>query len=74
MEREITKKDTELSKDDQDKINKFSRVYRRAKELRIDLEQKEKYVETLDDSKLLIEEAMGDPVRVMIGESFVESD
>ena len=38
MEREITKKDTELSKDDQEKINKFSRVYRRAKELRIDLE------------------------------------
>ncbi len=74
MSREITKKDTDMSKDDQEKINKFSRLYRRAKELRADLELKAKFIETLDDSKLLIEEAMGDPVKVMIGESFVESD
>jgi len=66
--------DTQISRDEQVKINKFSRVNMKYHQLKEDIKQLKDELETLEDAGLMIEEAMGDPLKLFVGECLIEVD
>ena len=66
--------DTEISRDDQLKINNFSRLNLKYHMIRQDIKALKEELENLQDAGSMIEEAMGDPLKLFIGECLVDVD
>ena len=70
----LSQSDTQISKDDQMRINKFSRFNMKAHELRREIKFVMEGIETLDDAAMLIEESFGEDLKLIIGECMIEVD
>ena len=77
----LVQKEMEVSRDDQVKINQFSRLNGKYHEIEMEMKAKkvmdvesliQEEVEALEDAGNLIEEALGEGVLLHIGECFVE--
>ena len=66
--------DTEISREDQLKINQFSRLNMRYHILKDDIKKLKDELENLQDAGSMIEESMGDPLKLFIGECLIEVD
>ena len=66
--------DTEISFDDQIKINSFSRLNMKYHVVKDEIKQVKHELENLQDATDVIEEAMGDPLKLFIGECLVSVD
>ena len=66
--------DTEISREDQLKINQFSRVNMKYNEKKIEIKALKDELENLQDAMSSIEEAMGDPLKLFIGEALIDVD
>ena len=66
--------DTEISRDDQMKINAFSRANMKFNEKRIEIKALKDELENLQDAMSSIEESMGDPLKLFIGEALIDVD
>ena len=68
------KPDTEISRDDQLKINKFSKLNQTYHFVKEDIKKLKDELENLEDAAGQIEEAMGDPLKLFIGECLIDVD
>ena len=66
--------DTEISREDQMKINNFSRLNLKYHMIKQDIKALKDELENLQDAGSMIEEAMGDPIKLFIGECLVDVD
>ena len=66
--------DTQISREDQIKINLFSRTNQKYNELQFDIKKLKHELENLQDAEGAVEEAMGDPLKLFIGEALIEVD
>ena len=66
--------DTQISRDDQMKINNFSKLNLKYNEMQFDIKKIKDELENLQDAEGMVEEAMGDPLKLFIGEALVEVD
>ena len=66
--------DTEISRDDQMKINNFSKLNMKFHEVKFDIKKIKDELENLQDAGSMIEESMGDPLKLFIGECLVDVD
>ena len=66
--------DTEISFDDQIKINSFSRLNMKYHIVKQEIKALKDELENLQDAGSMIEEAMGDPLKLFIGECLVDVD
>ena len=66
--------DTEISFEDQLKINSFSKLNMKYHIVKQDIKALKDELENLQDAGSMIEEAMGDPLKLFIGECLVEVD
>ena len=71
---DLTKSDTEISRDDQMKINQFSKLNMKYHQVKTDIKTLKDELENLVDAQSVIEEAMGDPLKLFIGEAFIDVD
>ena len=70
----ITKNDTEISREDQLKINQFSRINMKYNEIKGDIKKIKDELENLQDAQSTVEEAMGDPLKLFVGEALIDVD
>lgn len=66
--------DTEISREDQTKINKFSRLNMRAHDLRGHIKKLRDDLDSLQDAQQLIEESFGEGLKLFIGEALIDVD
>ena len=66
--------DTEISREDQVKINKFSRLNMKYHILKDDIKKIKEQLENLQDAGSMIEESMGDPLKLFVGECLIDVD
>ena len=66
--------DTEISREEQLKINSFSRLNMKYHVLKMEIKNLKDELENLQDAGSMIEEAMGDPLKLFVGECFVDVD
>ena len=66
--------DTQISRDDQMKINAFSKLNLKYNENKFDIKKIKDELENLQDAEGMVEEAMGDPLKLFIGEALIEVD
>ena len=66
--------DTEISREDQLKINNFSRLNMKFHVTKMEIKELKDELENLQDAGSMIEESMGDPLKLFIGECLVEVD
>ena len=66
--------DTEISRDDQLKINQFSKLNMKYHQIKEDIKKLKDELENLVDAQSLVEESMGDPLKLFIGEAFIDVD
>ena len=71
---DLTKSDTEISREDQMKINQFSKLNMKYHQVKTDIKTLKDELENLVDAQSVIEEAMGDPLKLFIGEAFIDVD
>ena len=56
------------------KINKFSRTNQKYNEIQFEIKRVKHDLENLQDAEGAVEEAMGDPCKLFIGEALIEVD
>ncbi len=66
--------DTEISREDQQKINRFSRLNMRAHDLRDFIKKLRDELDALQDAQQLIEESFGEGLKLFIGEALIDVD
>ena len=66
--------DTEITHDDQMKINKFSKLNMKFGIKQIEIKTLKDELENLQSAADMIEEAMGDPLKLFVGECLIEVD
>ena len=66
--------DTQISREDQMKINMFSRTNQKYNEIQFEIKRVKHDLENLQDAEGAVEEAMGDPCKLFIGEALIEVD
>ena len=66
--------DTQISREDQMKINRFSRTNQKYNEIQFEIKRVKHDLENLQDAEGAVEEAMGDPCKLFIGEALIEVD
>ena len=71
---DLTQSDTEISRDDQLKINQFSKLNMKYHQVKAEIKTLKDELENLVDAQSLIEESMGDPLKLFIGEAFIAVD
>ena len=74
MSVKVTKQDTEISREDQAKINQFSRCNMKAHEHRRDLKKLKEELDALEDASQMIDESFGEGLKLFIGEALVTVD
>ena len=70
----LQKQDTEIERLDQEKINAFARANLKAHELRGEIKKLKDEKDNLEDAALLVEESMGEGLKLFLGECFVTID
>ena len=70
----LQKQDTEIERQDQEKINAFARANLKAHELRQEIKKIKEEMDNLEDAALQIEESMGEDIKLFLGECFVSVD
>ena len=70
----LEKADTEISREDQVKINSFSRLNMKFHGMKDEIKKLKDELENLQDAGSTIEEAMGDPLKLFVGECFIDID
>lgn len=70
----LKKEDTEIERGDQVKINQFSRANAKAGELRDEIKKLKEEIDNLEDATLMVEESMGEGLKLFLGECFVAVD
>ena len=70
----LTKNDTEISREDQLKINQFSKLNMKYHQVKDEIKKLKDELENLVDAQSVIEESMGDPLKLFIGEAFIDVD
>ena len=70
----LSQNDTEISREDQMKINQFSRLNMRYHQSKQEIKALKEELENLIDAGSAIEEAMGDPLKLFIGEALIDVD
>jgi hypothetical protein len=68
----IQKHDTEIDRNDQEKINGFSRANMRNGELKDDIKKLKEEIDNLEDAAMAVEESMGEGIKLFLGECFVD--
>ena len=66
--------DTEISREDQLKINNFSRLNVKYHTVKMEIKALKDELENLQDAGSMIEESMGEPLKLFIGECLVDID
>ena len=66
--------DTEISKEDQMKINRFSKMNMNFAVKQIEMKTLKDEIENLQSAADIIEESMGDPLKLFVGECMIEVD
>ena len=67
----LQKQDTEIDYVDQQKINAFARANLKVHELRGEIKKMKEETDNLEDAQGLVDEAMGDELKLFLGECFV---
>ena len=67
----LQKQDTEIERNDQEKINSFARANLKAHELRGEIKKLKEEIDNLEDAVMLVEESMGEGLKLFLGECFV---
>ena len=67
----LQKQDTQIERQDQDKINQFSRFNMKISELRDDVKKLKEEIENLQDAQELVEDSFGEGLKLFLGECFV---
>lgn len=70
----LQKHDTEIERGDQEKICGFSRANMKASELRDEIKKLKEELDNLEDAQMLVEESMGEDLKLFLGECFVAVD
>lgn len=70
----LQKQDTEIERQDQEKINAFARANLKAHELRGEVKKLKDEIDNLEDAALAVEESMGEGLKLFLGECFVAVD
>lgn len=70
----VGKQDTHIEREDQDKINQFSRLNMRFHDVKEDIKKIKDELENLDDAAQQVEESLGDELKLFFGECFVTVD
>ena len=70
----LQQSDTDISREDQMKINKFSQVNMKHNETKIEIKAMKDELENLQDAISSVDEAMGDPLKLFIGEALISVD
>ena len=70
----LKKQDIEIDRNDQEKINCFSRANMKAGDLREEIKKLKEEIDNLEDATLLVEESMGEGLKLFLGECFVTVD
>ena len=60
----LQKQDTEIERQDQEKINAFARANLRAHELRAEIKKCKEEADNLEDAMGMVEESMGDELKL----------
>ena len=66
--------DTQISREDQAKINQFSKLNMRTHDLRRDIKKLRDDLDALQDAQQLIEESFGEGLKLFIGEALIDVD
>mmetsp|Transcript_28596 Transcript_28596/g.25309 ORF Transcript_28596/g.25309 Transcript_28596/m.25309 type:complete len:129 (-) Transcript_28596:40-426(-) len=75
MSVKVTQKDIAVEKEDQLKINQFSRLNMKLTELKEDIKRKQEELDALEDAELAIEETMDDDgLKLFLGEVMIDVD
>ena len=70
----LNKQDTEIERVDQEKINAFARANLKAHDLRGEIKKLKEEIDNLEDAALMVEESMGEGLKLFLGECFVTVD
>jgi prefoldin subunit 4 len=70
----LKKTDTEIERLDQEKICAFSRANMKYTDLKNDIKKLKEEIDNLEDATLLVEESMGEGLKLFLGECFVTVD
>lgn len=70
----MSKKDTQIHREDQLKINQFSRLNMKQHELKDDIKKLKEELDNLEDATMMIEESMGEDLKLFVGEAMIEVD
>ena len=70
----LKKTDTEIERVDQEKICAFSRANMKYNDLKSDIKKLKEEIDNLEDATLLVEESMGEGLKLFLGECFVTVD
>ncbi|CDW91858.1 UNKNOWN [Stylonychia lemnae] len=74
MSVKVTRQDTEISREDQQKINAFSKLNMRSHEYRKDIKALKEKLDALQDAEQMIEESFGEGLKLQIGEALIDVD
>ena len=66
--------DTQISREDQAKINQFSKLNMRTHDLRRDIKKLRDDLDAIQDAQQLIEESFGEGLKLFIGEALIDVD
>ena len=67
----LQKQDTEIKRTDQDRINAFSRANMKYQEGKEEIKKLKEEIDNLEDATMMVEESMGEPLKLFLGECFV---
>ena len=70
----LQKQDTEIERVDQEKINAFARANLKSHDLRGEIKKLKEEIDNLEDAALMVEESMGEGLKLFLGECFVTVD
>ena len=70
----LQKQDTEIERVDQEKINAFARANLKSHDLRAEIKKLKEEINNLEDAALMVEESMGEGLKLFLGECFVTVD
>ena len=68
---QLKKQDTEIQREDQVKINQFSRLNMKSNDLKFQIKKLKEEIDNLEDAQLLVEESFGEGLKLHVGECFV---
>ena len=71
---QLQKQDTEIAREDQVKINLFSRLNMKATDLKAQIKKLKEEIDALEDASLLVEESFGEGLKLHVGECFVSCE